>query len=274
MIRIDGYFFYQVGAAIRPLTVINENTTKADVRGLLYGAQAWLQAVLGQDLFRLKTSLPKGNELLTVIKNLVSKFDALTADKLGEEIGWWESYSLRTNAEEFQTLLSAELRFADLYLVTRKGGFDTTDLAERGECTFPEDLTKKVPEALPDARQAARCIAFELPTAAGFHLHRVNESVLRKYYDVVTNGKPRPENRSIGAYIKALRDNKAGDAKVIAALESLKDLHRNPIIHPEESLGSVEEALALHGAIQSVMVHMLKVIVPMPAELPTQGVPA
>lgn len=266
MLRISSYYFYQVGAAIRPLKELDYKSSNRTARQILYSGKNWLEDVLGQAGLRLKTSNPKGQELLKAVNDLLGQIDA-KQDALDEELGFFDAFYIRSIAQEYETQLSAELQFSDLYLVTRKGGFDTTELAERGESIFPSNLPTKVPEAILDARQAARCLAFELPTAAGFHLHRANEAVLHRYYDVVTNGQQRPANRSIGSYIHELNKKNAGDAKVIAGLQSIKDLHRNPLIHPEESLDSVEEAIALHGAIQSVMVHMLKVIPDAPVAL-------
>lgn len=80
------------------------------------------------------------------------------------------------------------------------------------------------------------------------------------YYDHVTGGKPRPSGRNIDDYIAALNKLETGDQKVLSALKDLKDLHRNPLVHPEDSLENVDEAIALLGSIQSGVVHMLKAI--------------
>jgi hypothetical protein len=110
-------------------------------------------------------------------------------------------------------------------------------------------------------------MAWELPTAAGFHLHRANESVLHCWYDSVSNGQTRPAGRNIGDYLKVVNEQNLGSAKIRSALKDLKDLHRNPLIHPEDSLESVDEAIALLGSIQAVVVSMLKDIA-FPAAMP------
>jgi len=90
-----------------------------------------------------------------------------------------------------------------------------------------------VPEAIPDVKEGARCLAYGLPTAAGFHVFRAVESVLRKYHAHVTEGKAPQNMRNMGVYIKSLETSGKGDPKVIAALKQMKDLHRNPVSHPE-----------------------------------------
>jgi hypothetical protein len=144
-------------------------------------------------------------------------------------------------------VFGAELAVLPLYGVTRKAGFDLPTLIENGAA-----------EALPDLEQATRCIAFELFTAAGFHLHRANEAVLRRYWDAVTNGATRPASRNMGDYLNELNKLNAGDAKVKAALKDLKDLHRNPLIHPEQTLENVDDAIALMNGVHTAVLNMLK----------------
>lgn len=259
MIRIDGYFFYQVGASLRPLSQINAEWKKGDIRIHIWNSAYWLDLLLNQSVFRLKTSRPKGNALLAVLRRIKDEYEK-EGENLQEPVGFFDAYSITSGLTEFETVLSAELQFADLYLVTKKGGYDSTELAENGIAAFPGNLGVKVPEAISDAMQCGRCIAFELPTAAAFHAHRANEAVLHRYYDAVTGGAARPTTRTMGAYISKLRDSGAGEEKVLAALVAIKDLHRNPVVHPEDSLESIEEALALLGSIHSAMVHMLKAI--------------
>ena len=67
-------------------------------------------------------------------------------------------------------------------------------------------------------------------------------------------------NRNIGDYLSKLKELKKGDAKVLAALKDLKDLHRNPFVHPEHSLENADEAIALLGGVQAVIIPMLKEI--------------
>ncbi|MGB8523253.1 MAG: hypothetical protein WCD43_09815, partial [Candidatus Acidiferrales bacterium] len=233
---------------------IKQGSKFEDVIVDLYVAQNGLGGLLNQSVFPLRTSRAAGNSLLEVIKNLVADTQRTNP------IEYYEAYQLNNGATEFEHILAAELGLMDIYLVSKKRGYDTSDLILNGTVLFPSDLTTKVPEATPDVMEGVKCIAFELATAAGFHLHRANEAVLHRYYDAVTDGAGRPLGRNIGDYLKALKDKRVGDPKVLSALKDLKDLHRNPLIHPEDSLESIDEAIALLGSIHSVVVHMLKAI--------------
>jgi len=58
---------------------------------------------------------------------------------------------------------------------------------------------------------------------------------------------------------------------LLASLQQIKDLHRNPLAHPEETL-TLEEAVGLFGIVQSAINAMLKEI-PDPPPVPLIGVP-
>ena len=259
MIRVDGSFLYNFGAALRPLETIRSEQSFLDIIPIIHGAKLWIDAFLNKSIFKPKTSYAKGHALLTLLNEVWdrSRDHQTNAEKIG-----LDAYNIQEGFRQFETVLTAELGLEDLYLVFQKRGYDNKALIDNATVLFPDELTKKVPEAAFDIEQAGRCIAFELATAAGFHLHRANEAILHRYYDAVTKGADRP-GRNIGEYIKALEDlekKDSGNAKVIAALKSLKDLHRNPLIHPDESLESIDDAIALLNATHSVVVHMLKEI--------------
>lgn len=265
MQRVDAFYLYTGGSSLKPLANFNEGTKYSEAQIPLYVAQNWLRPVIaGHSVFKLRTSWSKGNSLLTAINNALAKVEpALTAESPQDPtFGWLDSFSITSALTDFEIVLAAEWALADLYLVSPLPGYDTTALIENANVLFPANLHAKVPETFEDANEFGRCIAFRLPTAAGFHLHRINEAVLKRYYDVVAKGKPKPRLRTIGGYLEAFRKHGKGDAKVMAALDSLRELHRNPLMHPEQRLESVDEAISLYGAVQSVVVHMLKALPP------------
>jgi hypothetical protein len=258
--RLNGYFLYEVGAALRPITITHPGATKLQFRTHLFAAEQWLTSMLGQTLIPLRTSVHKGWELVRILRDAKTQYEALTQEQLNETLDFWGGWHISSAASEFQTLLSAELSLADLYIVAKKGAYDVTELAERGLSAFPPLLAIKVPDAVLDAQQAARCIAFELPTAAAFHLHLVLERVMRAYYDHVTGGKPHPDTRGVRAYIDAMKGQGVGDQKVFSALADVARFHRNPVLHPDDKLDSVDDAMALLGTIYSTLLAMLKVL--------------
>jgi hypothetical protein len=90
---------------------------------------------------------------------------------------------------------------------------------------------------------------------------------LRRYWDHVSNGKARPKRFNIGDYLKRMDDLSVGDQKIKATLRQIKDLHRNELMHPENSL-DLDEAIALLGIAQSAIAAMLKELQTMALPLP------
>jgi hypothetical protein len=168
-------------------------------------------------------------------------------------------WQVREAYKNFKIVLLADLGVLHSYFVTQKGGFDTISLLAYGENLFPPELASKVPEALFDARQAGKCLAFELPTACGFHVFRATESVLRKYYLQVTGSSVAPKVRNIGVYLNSMKQKKVGDEKINFALKQMADLYRNPLIHPEAVL-TQEEAIGVFGLARSAIAGMLAVL--------------
>ncbi len=85
-----------------------------------------------------------------------------------------------------------------------------------------------------DLDQAGKCIAFECPTAAAFHLLRGTESVLRAFYFKLVHQK-RARVLTWGNIIQDLKTRrKAQQHKVpLQNLENIKNSFRNPTQHPE-----------------------------------------
>jgi hypothetical protein len=264
MIPIDGFYLYSSGYQIHPLSEMKGNAPFQDWHIPLLIGQGAVETLLEKSIYQLKFSKAVGQKLLDAIKALT-----LDGDRTND-INMYEAYLVTSALSEFETVLTAELSQLNIFMVVKKRGYDTSDLVHKGWVLFPDEIVTKVPESLPDLGYAARCIAFELPTAAGFHMHRANESVLHHYYDAVTGGAARPTSRNIGDYLTALRTQ--GDQKILSALKDLKDLHRNPLIHPEHTLESVDEAIALLGSIQAAVVLMLREI-PDPSKALPQSPP-
>ena len=188
--RVNGPFLYELGAKIRPLAAISYGTTVANSLITLYTAEGALVTLATNASFlRLRTFWRGISELTEVVRSTREKIQESDAT---ETLEWGVAFEVSQAARTFEAVLLAELSVAALYMVAKKSAYDMTDLIENGQVAFPSDLTIKVPECIPDVRQATKCIAFELPTAAEYHLHRANEAVVHSYYDCVTNGASRP----------------------------------------------------------------------------------
>lgn len=264
MIRVDGHYLYQVGHQIHPISEFKhatptqpQGTTKGEAFLPLYIAKGALETLLTRSVFQLRTSIQSGQNLLSVINEALDSIDTTQVESYDQPLDSMIVYKVKSAVDAFEAILGAELALIPLYVVTPKGGYDLALLTESGLRFFPDELVYKVPRAVADIEEAAKCLAFERFTAAGFHLHRANESVLRSYWDVVTEGADHPEQRNMGVYINEMDNRSVGNENVKSALKDLKNFHRNPLIHPDHSIKNADKAIALMNAVHNTITHML-----------------
>jgi len=255
MNQISLQFFYDLGSVMRPLASIQGGMKLMDAWSPLYRVGQELTSLTGTDWFSpaVKASNVSAFKLLKLLATFTARTD------FDSELTFFEANEITKTAADFETVLRSELLVADVYYVTKKGGYDTGDLLGNAERNFPAELGVKVPRAIGDIRQAGKSLAFELSTASGFHVLRGTETVVRSYWDAVAGGAPHPKLKTIGSYAKQLEDKKLGKVKTVETLKQVASLHRNPLMHPDESL-SLEDAISLFGICSSAINAMLKEI--------------
>ena len=264
MQKIDPAFLFELGPALRRIRDVTEKSPLGYAAFLLVGALEQIDMAVDGSIYAHLIRGPARQAksvLVTQIRAIIARNGA---EGWSNELVSYDAHVLSAHYTKFETLLLADLQAAALYLVYPKGGYDTDRLTEAGELVFSSDLSTKVPEALGDLKAATRCVAFELPTAAGFHLHRAHETVLRSYWDCVTGGAPRPKENNMGVYLSELDKLDKGKKAIRSHLRSIKDFHRNPLMHPEQSLETVDESIDLLAAIRCSIGYMLSEI---PADL-------
>lgn len=258
VIRISLPWVVEVVRAIDALSVVTSDVRYGDVWGAIYNARTQLEALFTQSFYSssLRSSREPADALFQTLTNLLNAQNPTS-------ISQFQAWDVASSRQRFLTVFLAELATLPAYFVLQKEPYDTNVLLASGETLFPGELASKVPEAVYDAKEAARALAFDLGTACGFHTFRVLESVVRRYLGALGAETGDPKQRNLGAFIGALE--KAGaDAVILAALRQLKDLHRNPLVHPEVAILS-EEAISIIGMVRSVVASMLKSISPPPS---------
>src|SRR5882762_3759723 len=120
MQRVDGFYLYQVGYQIHPLSElrhvdsqIGKATTLEEARFPIYIAEGALETLLARSVFRLRTSNQPGQALLTAIRELKAKLEgadgAKDATKLASNIDWIDMYRITSALTAFEAVLGAEL---------------------------------------------------------------------------------------------------------------------------------------------------------------------
>lgn len=167
---------------------------------------------------------------------------------------------LSQSALELDFLLKNNFNYQTMFMPTPKGAYRLDVLLHLPQYLFPKELLKILPNSTYDVAEFGKALAFELPTACAFHLMRIFEAVIIKYYHIVS--KVQECNiKNIGSYIDALEklEYKDKDEELISILKSIKNTYRNPIIHPEVNM-TTENTIRLFGVVYAAMDLMLNVV--------------
>lgn len=143
--------------------------------------------------------------------------------------------------------------------MTKSGIFDVNQLVNCAHQALPDDVRGKLPkEALDEIDASGKCLAFSLPTASGFHAMRAVERVIRTYLNDFMSRDEIVRLKNWGQYLDALEKRASGEERpkpsdeAIALIRQIKDIYRNPVIHPDRVL-SAEEAMTLfHSTLAAI----------------------
>lgn len=257
MIRLNLAWWCRLTTVLRDARDIQEESAFPDVYQRLLTVMAMIHAnhVSADSIVKLSVSntaaVALGNEALAIVKNPERK-EPLTAQEVGK---------LRKAIADYQQILEAELQNVDAYYVKQQGAFSTSILIDRAELALalPDDAAALLGgDIVADLRAGGRCLAFQLPTASGFHVARATEMAIRMLMASLKCSELKDSQRNWGAYIKSLesRDTDESLKPLTHHLQQIKDLHRNPLIHPEQTL-TMPEALALWSICISVIGTMM-----------------
>ena len=180
--------------------------------------------------------------------------------------------NILTNAiNDFQTIIAAEIPKLNIFYVQQHRDRDMNLLINSGECALSQktldalSISSKT-DVIREIREAARCLAFDVPTSVGLHLCRAVEIVVTKEYFPVLSILV-PQNRNLGRYIKVLEKNNNVSPKVISKLNDFKDYYRNRITHPEE-FWDIDNADSAFGTAINVIDAIVKDIQEIKKKIP------
>jgi hypothetical protein len=256
MQRINIGQFYQFGYQIHPLSELQPGKPVKEYLYLLYTARAWVDWFSQDNMIPMTICKGSARKIIEAIDRLLPpESEQQNLDKVTE---YTDLYFIVDAVKEFETVFAAEVQNMATYFVSKKGIYDTNDLIARADDLFMEDVKKHMSDqARQDIREVGKCLAFDLATAAGFHIARAVEQVLMDYLTILCPNviaELKDSQRNLGNYIKIARENR-GEDKVCSCLDQFRDLHINPLIHPESVL-TVDEAMTLLGIAQSAIVAM------------------
>jgi hypothetical protein len=158
---------------------------------------------------------------------------------------------------DLRKTLHAELQGFDAYVVTPKR-IDVEKLLSNVGGLLAPDVFDSLPTiAQFDFEEAGKCIAFERPTAAAFHLLRATESVLRDYYRSMVKQK-RVKVLLWGPIVTHLRkvQKMKGKTALLNNLDNIRVSFRNPTQHPDK-VYDIQEAQDLWSLCVEVINRMV-----------------
>jgi hypothetical protein len=252
MNRVNLYDTYLMGKAFRLLEQIQPGVVPATIVSDLMVLQNWLLHLTNNTLL----SPGQAHEHATILHSAVSY---MLTEWLNEPLSQERAIIIKSVFEMFEPTLSSEFAKLHTYYIPSVGIFPTDALLNQPEKMFSESANLIPDETLIEIKEVGKCLAFSLPTAAGFHLMRSVESMLRHYYEVLSKGASRPARGATGIYFDAILQLPGVDKELHAALKQIKTLYRDPIAHPEVVLTG-PEAISLLGVVQSAISRTLTLI--------------
>jgi hypothetical protein len=266
MDRADLYRVYELGGAVHSLSSVTTEMPLGDYFRVYTQAEKVLDDLLGSSPhLKVELCVSAARELRSVITRIENLYFRDEAKKWAypkedaKPLGY-QAHRLVSALQDFEAVFRAEMQSASTYWVPKRGTHSTRDLVDAFERTFLPELHGPLGEtALTEYRNAGRCFAFGLWTAAGYHSCRAVEAVLRPYYCKFT-GKEDKEGKTWGNLIEGLEavsvEPKPND-KTIFYLRQLKDNERNPLMHVRIVLDEQDADLLLSAA-KIVMVLMTR----------------
>lgn len=260
---IDLPFFVELGSAL-------EQARRVDTRGRLFDAFVALYRLRNQLGELMKGQLAKLTACGHDLSELMNMLNAFESRHFRDGEGNWTSpaddarsefelNAIVAKIEQFRTVLIADLRIAASFTVTKSGIFDVNQLVNCARNVLPPSgFIALADETLKEIDDAGRCLAFNLPTACGFHCMRGVERVIKRYLaDFLTAGEI-DSMSNWGQYLAALENRYKGDAEpkptaeAIALLRQIKEIYRNPVIHPDRTLSPAEAATLFHSTVAAI----------------------
>ena len=251
--RFNTYGIYSLGSLLREAHLCARQPLglwahiAVECRGYL------LDALSLESSFRLTISVEQARHMASQLGHVVSLRQKHGADhELPED-------DLRIFNSAYFAFIGAlilDLGQAPTFFVTQKGVYNTDSLINNGSSVYADLLEHLPQEAIEDTDQAARCLAFTLPTASGFHTARATEAVAKKYLlHLGCTEDDIKKTSNWGGYHKLMKDKKGDDA-IAHHFDQLRSLHRNPLIHPEVTLG-MTEAQSFWAMCTSLIISMV-----------------
>jgi hypothetical protein len=253
MISQSIYRYYFFGTCLRFL----QDAKAGRPIGEPVGAEGWIRFNLNKffeylDEFEMHVTRRAATELRRFRDDIAIR---PAEDRLSKE----EANELSKLVSDLRKTLEAELQGYNAYIVTPKR-LDVHRLLSDVPSLFSPGAYSKLNEiAKYDLQEAGKCIAFERPTAAAFHLLRATEAVVRDFYcTLVRRNRVRLFWGDMVSDLYKRRKAKAHE-NLLHHLDHIRVQFRNPTQHPEK-IYDIQEVQDLWSLSADAVSRMASVI--------------
>jgi hypothetical protein len=258
MIEVNLASFFYFGNSIRRLSDIQEGQPVSAWAPVLYEAREGLKAFLAnaERTRMFSQNVRWAVSILNTINSMMPEVPPGTLVK-DRQIFVEEVKSLIGALNTFAILLSEESERAYVVILEKQRTFDLHTLVESISTAFDAAVWDSLSGfSKREIKEAGRCLALERYTACGFHMMRAVE---RESCDCATLvAQANPVRRDFGDYLKTLEHHGA-EKKVIAVLDSLRSLERNPLVHPQDWL-SQDDAVNMFCIAQVALSRLISCV--------------
>jgi hypothetical protein len=240
--------FYRLGSSLRYLL-------DAKVGWLVKGETKIHSNILGVIKNVEELQLPV---TLCALQKLRKLEESLGGAKPEDTLSKEQATELHDAARSVREVVNAELKSLIVYAITPKK-FPTDRLIADMSFLFPNGVYAQLSAlAQYDIAEAGKCIAFERPTAAAFHLLRATEDALKDFYCFAIKNN-RVGSLMMGTMISDMRQKRKTKhlSDLIACLDNIRSSYRNPTQHPEK-IYDMDEVQNLLGLCADAMTKLSK----------------
>ena len=256
---------YTLGWYVHALTKIKEGAKLQEIQTLLAQAETLLEAVATGNFAPISDAEPileKSAPIAQALIDHIGKLIEALFMRKQEGVNYEDVEGVRALAKILDVALAYDFDHAPLFLLEKKGIYDTLDLVENAEKRYPESIRKVLPSlTISDLNQAGKCLAVDLPTACAFHVCRATEGLMRAYYKKLTGydwppPPPKPPMRKDWAVLVDQLRIEGAPAAIYNRLGEIRD-DRNAYAHPDVIV-PIDEAPVIYDLCTGVIFYMAK----------------
>jgi hypothetical protein len=222
-----------------------------------------LKKLMGDNVFETGIMKHDCAALISIIEKIEQAF--FSRDKSDTEEASFKMFTLpnlERAIQTFRNVFAAECRQASTYNVDKVGIYSTNSLIDSASAGFMYEVLCNLSDtAIAEYDASAKCLAFRLPTAAGFHMMRAIEFVLVPYVQIFSGRNFSSLNTNWGSYVAHLESVLKGAARRkpkvqnVDLIRQLKNNYRNPVMHADMVLTEEEarDIFAMGGVVISAL---------------------